>query len=243
MGNVMASLDLLAQTAASPAFETLGESLNDNWQTFNQSIGFQANISGSNATQETCNTSAVYVGNETSLFSTVQDSFNAMLDDIIGGFGAAQLYWEADMNSDIVDTIELPVDSWHSAIRLGQDGYIFATLAISLVILVLAIEESIRTRYWEGLPLLDYLSLTSMVVASSAGGTGVAEACTQKQKQGKMWKGESGSKEAGEVRVRLMQSKKDEIPRIQLAEAQNAADVEKERGMTETDSLVKVETT
>ena len=243
MENAMASLGLLAQTAASPAFETLGESLNDNWQTFNQSIGFQANISGSNATRKTYNTSAVYFGNNTSLFSAVQDSFNAMLDDIIGVFGAAQLYWEADMNSDIVDTFELPVNSWHSAIRLGQDGYIFATLAINLVILVLAIEESIRTRYWEGLPLLDYLSLTSMVVASSAGGTGVAEACTQKHKQGKMWKGESGSKEADEVRVRLMQSKEDEIPRIQLAETQNASDVEKEGGMTETDSLVKAETT
>ena len=243
MENVMASLGLLAQTAASPAFETLGKSLNDNWQTFNQSIGFQANISGSNATQETYNTSAVSVGNDTSLFSAVQDSFNAMLDDIIGGFGAAQLYWEVDMESKSVDTIKLPLDSQYSAIRLGQDGYIFATLAINLVILVLAIEESIRTRYWKGLPLLDYLSLTSMVVASSAGGIGVAEACKQKHKQGKIWKGESGSKEAGEVRVRLMQSKEDEIPRIQLAEAQNASDVEKEGSMTETVSLVNTEAT
>ena len=219
MENVMASLGLLAQTAASPSFETLGQSLSDNWQTFNQSIGFHANIDGSNATHETYNTSAVSVGNDTSLFSAVQDSFNAMVDDIIGGFGAVQLYWEADVNSD---TIELPLDSSYSGIRLGQDGYIFATLAINFFILFLAIEESIRTRYWRGLPLLDYLSLTSMVVASSAGGTEVAEACTQKHKQGNFWKGESGSKEAGEVRVRLMQSKEDEMPRIRLAETQNA---------------------
>ena len=184
MENVMASLGLLAQMAASPSFETLGRSLNDNWNTSNQSIGFQANIDGWNATQETYNTSAVSVGNDTSLFSAVQDSFNAILDDIIGGFGAAQLYWETDMNSKSVDTIQLPLDSQYSAIRLGQDGYMLATLAINLFILVLAIEESIRTRYWTGLPLLDNLSSTSMVVASSAGGTGVAEACTQKYKQG-----------------------------------------------------------
>ena len=240
MTNVMASLGLLAQTAASPSFETLGRSLTGNWQTFNQSIGFQANLNGSNATHETYNTSAVYVGSDTSVFSAVQDSFNAMLDDIIGGFAAAQIYWEADINSRTVDdTTTLPLDSQYSAIRLGQDGYIFATLAINLVILVLAIEEAIRTRNWEGLPLLDYLSLTSMVVASSAGGTGVAEACTKKHKQGEIWKDKSGSKEAGKVRVRLTQSKEDEIPRIKLAETQGASDVEKESSSTEFDALVE----
>ena len=82
-----------------------------------------------------------------------------------------------------------------------------------------------------------------MVVASSAGGTGVAEACTQKHKQGKVWKGESGSKEAGEVRVRLMQSKEDEIPRIKLAETRNASDDEKAGSSAESDSLVEADTT
>ena len=234
----MASLGLLAQTAASPSFESLGESLNDNWQTFNQSIGFQANINGSNATHETYNTSAVSNGSDTAIFSAVQDSFNAMLDDIIGGFGAAQLYWQPDSESAV-----LPLDSQYLAIRLGQDGYIFATLAINLIILVIAIEEAIRTRNWKGLPLLDYLNLTSMVVASSAGGTGVAEACTQKHKQGKIWKGKSGSKEAGEIRVRLVESEEDEIPRIKLAETPSASDIEKEGGnSTESSSLVEEST-
>lgn len=147
------------------------------------------------------------------------------------------------MNSKSLGTTELPLDSRFSAIRLGQDGYIFASLAFNLFLLILALEESIKTRHWKGLPLLDYLSLTSMVVASSAGGTGIAEACAQKHKQGKNWKGESGSEEAGEVRVRLVQSKEDEIPRIQLAEAQNAFEVGKGGIMTETSSLVKADTT
>ena len=237
IGNVMASLGLLAQTAASPSFETLGESLNNNWQTFNQSIGFQPNLNGSNATHEAYNTSAVFDGNGTAIFSAVQDSFNAMLDDIIGGFGAAQLYWQADSESGTTTT--LPLDSQYLAIRLGQDGYIFATLAINLVILIIAIEEAIRTRNWKGLPLLDYSNLTSMVVASSAGGTAVAEACTQKHKQGKIWKGKSGSKEAGEIRVRLMESEEDKTPRIQLAETQSASDIEKEGISAESSSLVE----
>ena len=235
----MASLNLLAQTAASPSFESLGKSLSDNWQTFNQSIAYQANLTGSNATHETYNTTAVYDGNETAIFSAVEDSFNAMLDDIIGGFGAAQLYWEAEMESQIDTTTTIPLDSQYSAIRLGQDGYISATLAINLVILVIAIEEAIRTRNWKGLPLLDYLNLTSMVVASSAGGTEVAEACTQKHKQGKVWQGKSGSEEAGEVRVRLMRSGEDGTPRIQLAETQGASDVEKEGSSTESNSLIQ----
>ena len=239
VGNVMASLGLLAQTAASTSFESLGENLNDNWQTFNQSIGFQSNLAGSNATQETYNTSAVSDGNDTAIFSAVQDSFNAMLDDILGGFGAAQLYWEGAIDPASNTTTILPLDSQYSAIRLGEDGYIFATLAINLIILVIAMEEAIRTRNWKGLPLLDYLNLSSMIVASSAGGTGVAEACTQKHKKGEIWKGKSGSKEAGEVRVRLMQSGEDEIPRIRLAETQSVSDFEKESCSTESDALVE----
>ena len=236
----MASLNLLAQTAASPSFETLGKSLNDNWQTYNQSIGFLADPTGSNGTHETYNTSAVFDGNETAIFGAVQDSFNAMLDDIICGFGAAQLYWKAEMESQTdATTTTLPLDSQYSAIRLGQDGYIFATLAINLVILVVAIEEAIRTRNWKGLPLLDYLNLTSMVVASSAGGTEVADACTHKHKKGKSWQGKSGSQEAGEVRVRLVQNREDGTPRIQLAETGSASDVEKEGSSTESNSLIK----
>ena len=239
VGNVMASLGLLAQTAASTSFESLGENLNDNWQTFNQSIGFQSNLAGSNATQETYNTSAVSDGNDTAIFSAVEDSFNAMLDDILGGFGAAQLYWGGSADSESDTTTILPLNSQYLAIRLGQDGYIFATLAINLVILVIAIEEAIRTRYWRGLPLLDYLNLTSMVVASSAGGTGVAEACTQKHKHGEIWTGKSGSKEAGEVRVRLVQNKEDEIPRIKLADVHSVSDFEKEGSSAESDALVE----
>ena len=238
IGNVMASLGLLAQTAASPSFETLGESLHNNWQTFNQSIGFQANLTGSNATQETYNTSAVFDGNDTAIFSAVQDSFNAMIDDIIGGFGAAQLYWEGNTDSESDTATILHLDSQYLAIRLGQDGYIFATLAINLVILVIAIEEAVRTRNWNGLPLLDYLNLTSIVVASSAGGTAVADACARKHGLGRSWEGESGSREAGQVRVRLAQGKEDKTPRIELAETQSAYDVEKEGGSTESDSLV-----
>ena len=107
------------------------------------------------------------------------------------------------------------------------------------MILVIAIEEAIRTRNWKGLPLFDYLNLTSMVVASSAGGTGVAEACTQKHKHGEIWKGKSGSKEAGEVRVRLIQSKEDEVPRIKLADVHNVSDFEKESSSAESDALVE----
>ncbi len=162
-----------------------------------------------------------------------------MLDDIIGGFEEAQLCLEGDIDSESVTTTTIPLDSQYSAIRLGQDVYIFATLAINLVILILAIEEAIRTRNWKGLPLLDYRNLTSIVVASSARGTGVGEACMQKHKHGKIWKGKSGSKEAGEVRVRLMQSKEDKIPRIKLAKTQSASDIEKDNTSAESDSLVE----
>ena len=112
----------------------------------------------------------------------------SMLDDIIGGFGASQIYW-GGVDSARGTTTTLPLNSQYSAIRLGQDGSIFATLAINLVILVVAIEEAIRTRNWKDLPLLNYLTLTSMVVASSSGGPGsrmLARTSTGRERFGKV---------------------------------------------------------
>ena len=196
--NTMASLGLLAQTTSSVAFEALGQSLRDNWRTSNQSIS-NVNV--------TFDPSQEFEGNATSIFSAAEASFDAMLDDILLGYGAAQLWWGVGGRKSVPASISsnTSVSSTYDSIRLGQDGYIFATLAINILLLVIGLEEAIRTRNWKQMPLLDYLDLKSMIVATSAGGKEIWEDCNSRHAEGSAWDGDNASKEAASVRVRLEQ--------------------------------------
>ena len=193
--NTMASLSLLAQTASSVAFNTLGESLTNNWLTYNQSID-KIHVS--------YDPSQKFIGNDSSILLAAEDSFNAMLDDILVGYGAAQFFWGEDRNGDNV-SIMVPVTSAYNSTRLGQDGYIFATLAINVVLIMIGVEEAVRTRNWKQMPRLDYLDLKSVIVAASAGGKDVWEDCSNRHPEGIKWDGNSSSKEVAAIRVRLGQ--------------------------------------
>ena len=220
--NAMASLSLLAQTASSVAFEVLGESLSNNARTFNQSL-LNTNI--------TFDPNQEFEGNDTSILQAAEDSFNAMIDDILVGYGAAQLFWGRGVGGSNTGDISsnASVTSTYDSTRLGQDGYIFATLAINILLIIIGLEEAIRTRYWKQMPLLDYLDLKSVIVATSAGGKEIWEDCSNRHPQGKMWDGSNSSKEAAAVRVRLGQgnlghgtnASPDVQPVIVLAQAGN----------------------
>ena len=195
--NTMASLSLLAQTTSSVAFEALGQSLIDNWRTSNQSIS---------NTNVTFDPDQEFEGNATSIFSAADASFNAMIDDILLGYGAAQLYWGVGRNPQASGiSRNASVTSTYDSIRLGQDGYIFATLVINILLIIIGLEEAIRTRNWKQMPLLDYLDLKSMIVATSAGGKDIWEDCNSRHPEGSAWNGDNSSKEAASVRIRLGQ--------------------------------------
>ena len=196
--NTMASLGLLAQTTSSVAFEALGQSLVNNLRTSNQSI------SNVNVTFEP---DQEFEGNATSIFHAAEASFDAMLDDILLGYGAAQLFWGVGRDKANAASISsnVSVTSIYDSIRLGQDGYIFATLAINILLIIIGLEEAIRTRNWKQMPLLDYLDLKSMIVATSAGGKDIWEDCNNRHPEGSAWDGDNSSKEAASVRIRLGQ--------------------------------------
>ena len=197
IGNAMASLGLLAQTTASLTYENLGESLNDNWQIYNKSIKSGNAVERPNLASRR---------NDTSPVSAVEDSFNAMLDDILVGYGAAQLEWNTQQPGAARN---ITLRNQYSAIRLGQDSYIFATIAINILILLIAVEEAVRTDNWKQIPLLDYLDLKSVIVAVSAGGRDIAEDCRTRHETGTGLDGQSRNKEAADVRIRLIQGSDD----------------------------------
>ena len=197
--NVMDSLGLIAQTSASASYASLGQILYSNWITYNESIEFLkqgANLD-SNATFAE---NVSYVGDHSPV-QALQDSLNAMLDDIVIGFGAAYLAWDRG-NESFSSAID--IDALYSAVRFGDDRYIYATLVINIVLFIIAIEEAIRTRNWKDISQFDYQDFKSVVIAASAGGKDIADECHARHKYEMKWEGNPDSKEAAGIRVRLI---------------------------------------
>ena len=213
--NTMASLDILAQTSASALYATLGQSLVNNWKTYYDYTQFL--LYGDNF-----NTNVSFANNGTDQFQNtppflaLQDSVDAMIDDIIVGFGAAQLHWQFAGNG----TGKSEFTGNFSAVRFGEDSYIFLALAINITILIVAVEEAIRTRNWHDISLFDYQDVKSVIIAASAGGTAVADECRRKHEPGTMLEVDRASKVAASIRVRLLKDDVDQDggPMIVLAD-------------------------
>ena len=233
--NAMASLSILAQTSASLFYAPLGQSLNNNWRTYYQQTQFrlyEENLNRSltanstNVSQSTFNNdadlfwsitdNATDLFRSTTLFPALQDSVNAMLDDIMVGIADAQLYYHSDSldmrNSNWTRNADVTVQ--FSAFRLGDENYIYLTLIINIFIFIIALEEASRTRNWHGLSLFNYQDVKSIVVAASAGGTAIANECRKSHGSGKTWNCDEAGEAAAEIQVRLLTDDPDDEGRL-----------------------------
>ena len=85
----------------------------------------------------------------------------AMIDDMLVAYGSAQLMIAKQYTP-------VPAMFKSTAMRIGQNAYIYATLAINCVILVLLISEGVRTRGWTQVVVLEYSDPAALIVAASA---------------------------------------------------------------------------
>jgi hypothetical protein len=97
------------------------------------------------------------------------NSVTAMIDDILVGYASAQLMVASD-------TQTVPTLVGSQALRLGQGTYIIAITIFNGLIVLLVLEEAIRTRGWKGLVDFDYMDPRDLIIASSRGGKGIAVA-------------------------------------------------------------------
>jgi hypothetical protein len=85
----------------------------------------------------------------------------AMIDDMLVAYGSAQLMIAKQYTP-------VPAVFKSTAMRIGQNSYIYATLAVNCVILILLISEGIRTRGWTQVVVLEYSDPAALIVATSA---------------------------------------------------------------------------
>lgn len=98
----------------------------------------------------------------------LQDSLTAMMDDILIGYASAQLM----VGSQSAPTL--------CAISIQGTGFGTSSQALGVVVwnvilIIMFLEEAIRTRGWRGMHGWDYGDLRSVIVSSSRGGRRIAD--------------------------------------------------------------------
>ena len=95
--------------------------------------------------------------------ASLEDALTNVLKDLLVSSGQSQLIIAQDTTPALVTgTI--------TAVRMGSNNYIFATLAIDIVLIVIALVEAVRTRKWSRMSEFDFSEPQSLIIASSAGG-------------------------------------------------------------------------
>jgi hypothetical protein len=84
----------------------------------------------------------------------------AMVDDMLVAYGSAQLMIAKQYTP-------APALFKSTAMRIGQDTYIYAIPAVNLIILILFIFEGVRTRGWSRVAVLGYSDPAALIIAAS----------------------------------------------------------------------------
>ena len=127
----------------------------------------------------------------------VSDSFTSMADDILGGYGAAQLQiTNAGKPTDVIGKF--------AAVCIGDAKFIYITAGINMIFLLLVLVEAVRTRFRDWMPLFDYLDTKSVIIAASGGRGDIAdESRLRHENKGQAWSADPGDRLVGKIRVRV----------------------------------------
>lgn len=140
------------------------------------------------------------IDNEDSIMAAVSESFTAMIDDILVAYGASQM-----ANAEFPpNTTSTPAEVQYPVIQIGNPRYIYIVFALNTAIVLIALEEVIRQRFWDRLLKFDYANVKCSIFAASAGGDWIAESILDANSQkGGNWDGDPSNEEFAIVKVKL----------------------------------------
>lgn len=138
--------------------------------------------------------------NNTSIleYSIVQ-GIKSLMDDSLLAFASAQLVLHYENFSRVT-----PGSLTVGAVVVGTRGYVYSLFAFNFLVILILIEEMLRTRCWANLPLFDYNDVKGVIVASSMGGKELAnKVVATHEKRGSVWVADPHDKTASGIRVQL----------------------------------------
>lgn len=99
----------------------------------------------------------------------VSEALESLIDNSLSIYGAAQVVLAAD-------TANVTAMAQLRAVKFGEPAYVYVSFAINLLVVLIVIVDAIRTRFWNGLALFNFMDIKSAVLAASAGGTALSDA-------------------------------------------------------------------
>lgn len=91
------------------------------------------------------------------------DSFLSMIDNLLVAYGAAQVHFAKEHVN------ERPIIGTFSAVRLGNNIFIFCVAATNIALFINTVVEARRTRFWHALPGFDHSKVQDVVLSVDSG--------------------------------------------------------------------------
>jgi len=181
--NTVASLNLLSRMSSSFYTSVLGDAL-------------AANL----ATNDVFYRQAYDNWDDTVILGSLESSFTAVLDDIMGAFGASQLYLA------VGDFFYVPATIFQTVSSIGDSTSIYIVFGFSALLFLIQFLEAIRQRFWSKLVVFDVFDIPSLIIATSVGGVQLSKALDGRGTTGHekaAWTGKASDKTLGTLGVRL----------------------------------------
>lgn len=124
----------------------------------------------------------------------LQNSITAMTDDLLTCYASAQLMVANN-------TTPSPVAITIKALQFGERKYIILVVVLNTLLILLVLEEAIRTGVWAFLTDFDYMNPRNLLVGSSRGGRELAEVVDTVRANDQDLRYLAGEKDVGRLRV------------------------------------------
>jgi hypothetical protein len=95
------------------------------------------------------------------------------------------------------DTYAVNPTAYKTGLRTGYRGVVVGLVLVNALIIHLFIEKALRTRNWRNLSKFNYSKVENIIVASSMGGSALADAVLSKSS----WVGGDLTEAAGDIKV------------------------------------------
>ena len=140
--------------------------------------------------------------NATIMEYSIVQGFKSLIDSSLLAFASAQLVLSSNTPSNPTNgTLTI------GAVQVGTRGFVYSLFVFNVVLILIYLEETFRTRFWAGLPFLDPNDLKSVLVARFTDGTGLVNKTVgvASAKDDSMWRTISKDRTVDKLRIRVVQ--------------------------------------
>ncbi len=140
---------------------------------------------------------------------SMEQGLKSLIDDSLLAFASAQLVFNYNTSTKPTNGTLIV-----GAVKFGTTGWVYSLFAFNVILIIIFIEEVIRTHFWAALPAYNHEDLDSVIRASSMNkiklGKGVVTAYN-KEEEDSIWASSPKHRKADSIRVRAKSMGEDDV--------------------------------